>query len=104
MLHPSAARRLNDRYHATNQPRATAARDAVGTLTPRERDVLALIAPGDTNAGIAARLNMRDSTVKTRLSRILAALGVTHRVQAALLTRDAGLDRPPTGRRSGRLR
>ncbi|MFE9727354.1 response regulator [Streptomyces sp. NPDC005794] len=92
MLHPTAGRRLIDRYHATNHPQATAARAGLDKLTPRERDVLALLARGDTNADIAAQLNMRDSTVKTHVSRILAALDVTNRVQAALLARDAGLD------------
>ncbi|WP_262057216.1 response regulator [Streptomyces sp. STR69] len=91
MLHPTAARRLIDRYHAANQPRAIAARDRLDRLTPRERDVLALLAQGDTNADIAAQLAMRESTVKSHVSRILTSLEVTNRVQAALLARDAGL-------------
>lgn len=93
ILHPSAARRLIDRYHHTNQPRTAAARARLDRLTPRERDVLALIAHGDTNADIATRLHMRESTVKAHVSRILTTLDVTNRVQAALLARDAG---PPT--------
>ncbi|AJC53372.1 MULTISPECIES: response regulator transcription factor [Streptomyces] len=91
MLHPAAARRVIDRFHATGRPQATAARARVGRLTPREHDVLALLAEGGTNADIAARLGMRESTVKAHVSRILAALEVTNRVQAALLARDAGL-------------
>ncbi|MFJ9928144.1 MULTISPECIES: response regulator [Streptomyces] len=91
MLHPAAARRLIDRYHTGNQPKATAARARLERLTPRELDVLALLAQGETNADIAARLAMRESTVKAHVSRILTALGVTNRVQAALLARDAGL-------------
>ncbi|MER8001374.1 response regulator transcription factor [Streptomyces sp. NPDC095613] len=90
MLHPAAARRLIDRYHATTRPRATAARARLDRLTPRERDVLSLLARGDTNAEIATRLAMRESTVKAHVSRILTALDVTNRVQAALLARDAG--------------
>jgi DNA-binding NarL/FixJ family response regulator len=89
MLHPAAARHLIDRYHATTQPDAEAARARLGRLTPRERDVLTLLAQGETNADIAARLAMRESTVKAHVSRILAALEVTNRVQAALLARDA---------------
>ncbi|MET7694068.1 response regulator [Streptomyces canus] len=91
MLHPTAARRLIDRYHADNQPQTTAAQSLLGRLTPRERDVLALLAQGDTNADIAARLAMRESTVKAHVSRILTALEVTNRVQAALVARDAQL-------------
>jgi DNA-binding NarL/FixJ family response regulator len=91
MLHPSAARRLIDRYHRSGGPRATAARARLDRLTPRERDVLTLLARGETNADIADRLGMRESTVKAHVSRILTALEVTNRVQAALLARDAGL-------------
>ncbi|ULR47985.1 response regulator [Streptomyces deccanensis] len=91
MLHPTAARRLIDRYHAANPPRTTAARARLNQLTPRERDVLALLAKGGTNADIAADLAMRESTVKAHVSRILMALEVTNRVQAALLARDAGI-------------
>ncbi|MFJ4878405.1 response regulator [Streptomyces sp. NPDC088745] len=91
MLHPSAARRLIDRYHHTHHPRAASARRRVDRLTPREKDVLALLAEGDTNAEIAQGLGMRESTVKAHVSRILTALHVTNRVQAALLARDAGL-------------
>ncbi|GAA5082906.1 response regulator transcription factor [Nocardia iowensis] len=90
MLHPSAARRLIDRYHHTAPPRTGAARQRIDRLTPRERDVLALLAEGATNADIAAALGMRESTVKAHVSRILTALDVTNRVQAALLARDAG--------------
>jgi len=91
MLHPAAARRLIDRYHATTRPRAAQAQDRIDRLTPRERDVLALLAHGETNAEIAARLTMRESTVKAHVSRILTALDVNNRVQAALVARDADL-------------
>ncbi|WP_055714594.1 response regulator [Streptomyces torulosus] len=91
MLHPTAARRLIDRYHATTRPQAVQAQARVDRLTPRERDVLALLAQGDTNADIAARLTMRESTVKAHVSRILTALDVSNRVQAALMARDADL-------------
>ncbi|MYS90179.1 MULTISPECIES: response regulator [Streptomyces] len=91
MLHPRAARRLIDRYHRSGGPQATAARARLDKLTPRERDVLTLLARGETNADIADRLGMRESTVKAHVSRILTALEVTNRVQAALLARDAGL-------------
>ncbi|MFJ6797265.1 response regulator [Streptomyces sp. NPDC091268] len=91
MLHPTAARRLIDRYHHSGRPQAAAARARVDQLTPREQDVLSLLARGDTNADIATALGMRESTVKAHVSRILTALDVTNRVQAALLARDADL-------------
>jgi DNA-binding NarL/FixJ family response regulator len=53
--------------------------------------VLTLLARGHTNADIAAQLHMRESTAKAHVSRILTALNVTNRVQAALTARDAGL-------------
>ncbi|RKN46907.1 response regulator [Streptomyces hoynatensis] len=94
MLHPAAARRVIDRYHLVARPQAEAARDRLNRLTPRERDVLALVADGRTNAEIAAALGMRESTVKAHVSRILLALDVGNRVQAALLAHDAAAGRP----------
>ncbi|MER5853909.1 response regulator transcription factor [Streptomyces sp. NPDC002012] len=96
MLHPHAARALIDRHHRTARPRTArprtaTARTLVSRLTARERDVFGLLAEGATNADIARTLGMRESTVKAHVSRILAALEVTNRVQAALLARDAGL-------------
>ncbi|MEV7022940.1 response regulator transcription factor [Kitasatospora sp. NPDC093558] len=91
MLHPAAARRLIDRYHRTGAPRSLAARSRVAGLTPRETDVLRELADGLSNVEIAGVLGMRESTVKAHVSRILAALGVGNRVQAALIARDAGL-------------
>ncbi|MFD7899555.1 response regulator [Streptomyces sp. NPDC059743] len=91
MLHPAAARRLIDRYHHAARPAALEARKKVSRLTPREADVLARLALGDSNAEIATALGMRESTVKAHVSRILTALGTGNRVQAALLARDAGL-------------
>ncbi|MGW2056641.1 response regulator [Streptomyces sp. NPDC001840] len=91
MLHPAAARRLIDHYHHAARPAALAARAKVSRLTPREADVLARLALGDSNAEIARALGMRESTVKAHVSRILTTLGAGNRVQAALLARDAGL-------------
>ncbi|MFC9621721.1 response regulator [Streptomyces sp. NPDC056930] len=91
MLHPAAARRLIDRFHRAARPEVLEARTRVEGLTPREKDVLALLALGDSNAEIAAALGMRESTVKAHVSRILGALGADNRVQAALLAHDAAL-------------
>ncbi|MEU1312973.1 response regulator transcription factor [Streptomyces cinnamoneus] len=91
MLHPAAARRLVDRYHRTASRDVQAAQRRLARLTPRESDVLGLLAAGASNAEIADGLGMRESTVKAHVSRILAALEVGNRVQAALCARDAGL-------------
>ncbi|KAA6221483.1 DNA-binding response regulator [Streptomyces albofaciens JCM 4342] len=91
MLHPGAARRLIDRYHHTTTRTTPHARSRIERLTPRETEVLALLADGASNAEIAGGLSMRESTVKAHVSRILATLEVGNRVQAALCARDAGM-------------
>jgi DNA-binding NarL/FixJ family response regulator len=60
-------------------------------LTPRERDVLAGLGGGLSNAQLAAELTISEATAKTHVSRVLAKLGVASRVQAAIAARDAGL-------------
>ncbi|MGW2094131.1 response regulator [Promicromonospora sukumoe] len=60
-------------------------------LTPRERDVLAGLGSGLSNAELATELTISEATAKTHVSRVLAKLGVTSRVQAAIAARDAGL-------------
>ncbi|MEU5775764.1 response regulator transcription factor [Streptomyces venezuelae] len=61
-----------------------------GALTGRERDVLDLLATGMTNAQIAERLLLSRSTVKDHVSSVLAKLGASNRIQAAVLARSAG--------------
>jgi DNA-binding NarL/FixJ family response regulator len=60
-------------------------------LTPRELDVLAGLGGGLSNAELATELMISEATAKTHVSRVLAKLGVTSRVQAAIAARDAGL-------------
>ncbi|MFF9075441.1 response regulator [Streptomyces sp. NPDC014872] len=93
LLHPSAARRLIDRFQHTARTGSGVERERVDRLTPREREVLVLLAEGATNAEIAGRLGMSESTVKAHVSRILTTLGVGNRVRAALAARDAALIR-----------
>ena len=60
-------------------------------LTARERDILRYLAVGETNARIARRFGLSEKTVRNQLSAVFAKLGVSDRVQAALLARDVGL-------------
>ncbi|NHC15669.1 ATP-binding protein [Motilibacter deserti] len=76
--------------------RATTAANAAG-LTPRQADVLALLADGLSNAEIADRLTLSAKTVDHHVSAVLAKLGVTSRGQAAALARELGV-RPPSQR------
>jgi DNA-binding NarL/FixJ family response regulator len=57
----------------------------IGALTGRERDVLELLAAGQSNREIARTLHISEKTVKTHVSAVLAKLGVADRTQAALL-------------------
>jgi DNA-binding NarL/FixJ family response regulator len=65
----------------------------LAALSPRESDVLRLVAEGLSNAEIGRRLRMSEPTIKTYVSRILTKLDCANRVQAAVLVRDTGLPR-----------
>ncbi|WP_371550821.1 response regulator [Streptomyces sp. NBC_00554] len=65
--------------------------DPCPALTPRERDVLTLIAAGTPNATVAARLGLSPKTVSNHMSAVLAKLGVADRAEAAAWAREAGL-------------
>lgn len=80
--------------------RLTAPRTGVAALTPRERDVLALVADGCANREIADALLISERTARTHVSNVLAKLGVTSRTQAALIAIRDGLVPPPG---SGRM-
>jgi DNA-binding NarL/FixJ family response regulator len=71
--------------------RAAAAQEQVGVLTPREREVLALVGAGLSNAEIAGQLYLVEGTVKAYVSAVLSRLGVKNRVQAAIVAYEAGL-------------
>ncbi|MFD8923517.1 response regulator [Streptomyces mirabilis] len=92
VLSPAVTRQLME--HASGGApggRRTGARDRIGALNDREREVAVAVGQGSSNAEIAADLYMSVATVKTHVSRILAKLGLNNRVQIALLTYDAGL-------------
>jgi DNA-binding NarL/FixJ family response regulator len=85
LLAPSVTRRLISRF--TARPEA----HLPDVLTPRETEVLVLMAEGLSNAEIAERLFVGDATVKTHVARVLAKLGVRDRVQAVVLAYRSGL-------------
>jgi DNA-binding NarL/FixJ family response regulator len=88
LLAPSVTRRLIGEF-ARLRPRP--ATPQLNELTPREVDVLRLVAEGLTNAEIAARLVVSDETVKTHVSRLLRKLGLRDRVQAVVAAYESGL-------------
>lgn len=61
------------------------------TLTPKEREVLTLVAKGLTNKGIAKELNIAEKTVKTHVSSVLSKLNLKRRTEAALWAKEQGL-------------
>jgi DNA-binding NarL/FixJ family response regulator len=92
-LSPGATRHVVDSLASGGAAqRAERARRRLEILTDREREVLALLGEGLSNADAGQRIHMSEATVKTYVSRILAKLRCENRVQAALLARDAGLD------------
>ncbi|HEU5160346.1 MAG TPA: response regulator transcription factor [Streptosporangiaceae bacterium] len=90
-LSPKVAKRVIDELGPGRMSRAATARDQVDALTPRERDVLALLGAGLSNAEIARRLHLVEGTVKAYVSTILTRLDVRNRVQAAIIAYEAGL-------------
>ena len=79
-------------------PRPVRGREAVATLTPREKVLLLELASGAGNVAIARRLHITEATVKTHVSRILAKLSIETRAQAVVYAYEAGIvgHRSPT--------
>jgi DNA-binding NarL/FixJ family response regulator len=88
-LSPAITRLVLDRVTPGQAERRMAAAERLAALTERESSIVTLVAEGLTNAEIAGRLYVSETTIKTYMSRILAKLGCANRVQAALLIRDA---------------
>jgi DNA-binding NarL/FixJ family response regulator len=103
LLAPEITRRLIEDYVARPRPARTP--DATfERLTPREVEVMTLIARGLSNAEIASRLYLSEPTVKTHVTRVFAKLGVRDRVQAVVLAYESGLVQPGlAGLDEGRL-
>jgi DNA-binding NarL/FixJ family response regulator len=91
LLSPSVTSRVIERM--AQQPASDVATDArLDELTPREREVLELVARGLSNGEIAAALVVEESTVKTHVRRMLAKLGARDRVQAVIFAYESGLN------------
>lgn len=103
LLAPRMTRRLIERFVGDRRtppapgPVAPPADGLLDQLTDRERDVLALVAQGLSNAEIAEELVVGTATVKTHVSRILTKLDLRDRVQAVVLAYRAGLAPPSQG-------
>ena len=91
LLAPSVTRKLIETYTSRPHPPANANHDGLDELTAREREVLALIARGLTNAEIAAALQRSPLTAKTHVSRILLKLGARDRVQLVVIAYQSGI-------------
>jgi DNA-binding NarL/FixJ family response regulator len=92
LLSPGVTKRLVTEFAArSRQPLQTVELDA---LTEREREVMALVAEGLTNAEIAERLFVSPATAKTHVSRAMVKLGVRDRAQMVVLAYESGLTRP----------
>lgn len=98
-LSPTVARYVLDMIPYADNTSGPAASARLAALSPRESQVLDLVAQGLPNASIASRLRVTEASIKTYVSRILAKLGCANRVQAALLARDAGLGQGSRPRR-----
>ncbi|MCX2184145.1 response regulator transcription factor [Streptomyces sp. SKN60] len=98
VIAPSLTRRLLDTYarQLPVRPHDRTADDdpRLRSLTDREREILIAIGKGWTNAEIAERLVLSESTVKKHVGRVLAKAGARDRIQAVILAYDLGLTRP----------
>jgi RNA polymerase sigma factor (sigma-70 family) len=92
LLSPSVTRKVIDR--ATSRPHVDRDATALDRLTPREREVLELVARGLSNAEIAETLVVEETTVKTHVKRVLAKLGLRDRVQAVIFAYETGVAMP----------
>ena len=94
LLAPAVTKRLIATYLETSQTPVPRSAELEQQLTPRELEVLSLIAEGLTNQEIAGRLYLAEPTVKSHVSHVLAKCGLRDRAQAVILAYESGLVRP----------
>jgi DNA-binding NarL/FixJ family response regulator len=93
LLAPSVTRRLIEAF-AMRPASVSPAPSALASLTPRERDILLLVARGQSNTEIARALVVSEATVKTHVTHLLTKLGLRDRVQAVILAYETGAVTP----------
>ncbi len=91
MLSPAVTRRLIGHFTDGGSSRRRTAEQRLEVLTAREREVLAAVARGLSNADVGRELYMSEATVKAHVSRLLTKLDAGNRVQVAILAHEAGL-------------
>ncbi|MFB4299281.1 response regulator [Actinomadura sp. NTSP31] len=91
LLAPAVTRRLIDEFALLKPRSGSLPATTLDVLTPRERQVLRLVADGLSNAEVAARLVVTEETVKTHVSRVLTKLALRDRTQAVIIAYETGL-------------
>jgi DNA-binding NarL/FixJ family response regulator len=91
LLAPTVTRRLISEFSRLRPQRDVPPAAALAALTPRETQVLRLVAEGLSNPEVAARLVVTEETVKTHVSRVLSKLGLRDRTQAVVTAYESGL-------------
>ena len=98
LLAPAVTRSVIEEFARREEPTSPALPAVLDELTPREREVLDLLAAGLSNPEICARLFISEATAKTHVARILQKLGLRDRVQVVIYAYEVGLVRPGVGR------
>jgi DNA-binding NarL/FixJ family response regulator len=97
LIAPSVTRRLLDRFARLSIPADERYAESLGQLTPREHEVLKLVAQGLSNGEIAERLTLAEPTVKTHVSHLLMKLDLRDRAQLVVLAYEVGIVRRGAG-------
>jgi DNA-binding NarL/FixJ family response regulator len=90
-LDPAVARRLIDKFNSQPEKRRASTPVQLANLTPREQEVLVLLAQGLSNADVGTELDITEATVRTHLARVMTKLDVREKAQAVIAAYQAGL-------------